>query len=112
MWGIVGLSPRYPTCIVEQAAAVALARQVHSYKAVRALAEQLLAQAVLDLDARQPQLPLTNTASPLTQQHELIRAPAEYAEFFDRLSAANSSLATSAGAEPCACGPATTSSHE
>ena len=98
MWGIVGLSPRYPTCIVEQAAAVALARQVHSYKAVRAMAEQLLAQAVLDLDARQPQLPLTNTASPLTQQHELIRAPAEYAEFFARLSAANTS--PSGGAEP------------
>ncbi len=89
MWGIVGLSPRYPTCIVEQAAAVALARQIHSYKAVRALSEQLLAQAVIDLDARQPQLPLTNTASALTQQHELIRAPAEYAEFFDRLAAAS-----------------------
>ena len=98
MWGIVGLSPRYPACIVEQAAAVALARQIHSYKAVRAMAEQLLAQAVIDLDARQPQLPLTNTASPLTQQHELIRAPAEYAEFFDRLSAANT--APSGGAEP------------
>jgi transposase len=83
MWGIVGLSPRYPSCILEHAAAVALARQVHSCKAVRALAEQLLAQAVIDLDALQPQLPLTNTASPLTQQHALIRAPAEYAEFFD-----------------------------
>ena len=91
MWGIVGLSPRYPTCILEQATAAALARQIHSYKAVRALSEQLLAQAVIDLDARQPQLPLT-------QQHELIRAPAEYAEFFDRLSAANT--APSGGAEP------------
>jgi hypothetical protein len=39
------------------------------------MAEQLLAQAVTDLDALQPQLPLT-------QQHELIRHPAEYAEFF------------------------------
>ena len=88
LWGIVGLSPRYPACILEQAAAVALARQIHSYKAVRALSEQLLAQAVIDLDARQPQLPLT-------QQHELIRAPAEYAEFFDRLAAANApTLAT------------------
>jgi hypothetical protein len=71
---------------------------MHSYKAVRAAAEQLLAQAVIDLDARQPQLPLTTTASALTQQHELIRAPAEYAEFFARLSAANS--APSGGAEP------------
>ena len=90
MWGIVGLSPRYPACILEQAAAAALARQMHSCKAVRAMAEQLLAQAVIDLDALQPQLPLT-------QQHELIRAPAEYAELFDRLSAANSfTLMTSA----------------
>jgi transposase len=91
MWGIVGLSPRYPACILEQAAALALARQSHSYKTVRALSEQLLAQAVLDLDARQPQLPLT-------QQHELIRPPAEYAEFFARISAANTSPAE--GTEP------------
>jgi len=98
MWGIVGLGPRYPACILEQAAAVALARQIHSYKAVRAMAEQLLAQAVIDLDARQPQLPLTTITSPLTQQHELIRAPAEYAEFFERIAVANSS--PSGGTEP------------
>jgi len=97
-WGIVGLGPRYPACILEQAAALALARQMHSYKAVRAAAEQLLAQAVIDLDARQPQLPLTTITSPLTQQHELIRAPAEYAEFFERIAVANSS--PSGGTEP------------
>jgi len=91
MWGIVGLSPRYPACILEQAAAVAVARQSHSYKTVRALAEQLLAQAVIDLDARQPQLALT-------QQHELIRPPTEYAEFFARIAAANTAAA--AGVEP------------
>lgn len=91
MWGIVGLSPRYPACILDQAAAVAVARQSHSYKTVRVLAEQLLAQAVIDLDARQPQLPLT-------QQHELIRPPAEYAEFFTRIATANTSPA--AGVEP------------
>ena len=91
MWGIVGLSPRYPAGILDQAAAVAVARQRHSYKTVRVLAEQLLAQAVIDLDARQPQLPLT-------QQHELIRPPAEYAEFFARIAAANTSPA--AGVEP------------
>jgi hypothetical protein len=62
------------------------------------MAEQLLAQAILDLDARQPQLPLTRTAAPLTQQHELIRATAEYAEFFARASAANTS--PTEGAEP------------
>jgi hypothetical protein len=63
MWGIV-----------EQAATVALARNVRSSKAVRVLAEQLLAQALARLEA--------DTAPPLTQQHELIREPTEYAEFF------------------------------
>jgi hypothetical protein len=103
MWGIVGLSPRYPACILEQATGVALAGQAHSCKAVRTLAEQLLAQAVIDLDARQPQLPLTNTASPLTQQHALIRVPAEYAEFFDRrVHDQYATTAASGEAEPCA----------
>jgi transposase len=84
MWGIVGLHPRYPACILEQAAAVALARQNQSYKALRATAEQLLAQTISALDALQPQLPLGMTSPPLTQQHELIRPTAEYAEFFHR----------------------------
>ena len=84
MWGIVGLHPRYPACILEQAAASALARHIHAYKAVRAIAEQLLAQAIARLDGTQPELPLGDAGSPLTQQHELIRDPAEYAAFFNR----------------------------
>jgi transposase len=84
MWGIVGLHPRYPACILEQAAAVAFARQNHSYKALRATAEQLLAQTITTLDVLQPQLPLALPSSSLTQQHELIRPTAEYAEFFRR----------------------------
>src|ERR1035438_3673845 len=43
-------------------------------KRVRVLAEQLLAQALACLEAA--------AAPPLTQQHELIREPTEYAEFF------------------------------
>jgi nucleotide-binding universal stress UspA family protein len=74
MWGIVALVPRLPARIVEQAATVALARHISSYKAVRVLAEQLLAQALARLEA--------DAAPPLTQQHELIREPTEYAEFF------------------------------
>ena len=84
MWGIVGLHPRYPACILEQAAASALARNIYSYKAVRASAEQLLAQAIARLDGSAPELPLIHAASPLTQQHELIRDSAEYAAFFNR----------------------------
>jgi hypothetical protein len=84
MWGIVGLGARYPASILEQAAAAALARHIRSYKAVRALADQLLGAAITRLDAQQPELALDHGASPLTQQHELIRPSTEYAEFFNR----------------------------
>ena len=84
MWGIVGLGARYPASILEQAAAAALARHLLSYKAVRALADQLLNAAITRLDAQQPELALLDGASPLTQQHELIRPSTEYAEFFNR----------------------------
>ncbi len=97
MWGIVALSPRYPAWIIEQAAAAALLRQVHSYKAVRALADQLLAAAISRLDAQQPQLALLDGASPLTQQHELIRQTTEYADFFN--SSARSQLPTEPSGE-------------
>jgi transposase len=79
MWGIVGLSVRYPASILEQAAAAALTRHIRSYKAVRAIADQLLATAIERLEALQPALPLAST---LTQQHELIRETSEYAKFF------------------------------
>jgi len=84
MWGIVGLYPRYPACVLEQAATTALARHLHSYKGLRAIADQLLAQVLARLDAPQGELALIHSAPALTQQHELIRAPAEYAEFFNR----------------------------
>jgi transposase len=84
MWGIVGLTPRYPPAIVEQAVATALARGLSSYKAVRSLAEQLLAHAIAHIDPDQLSLSLPGAALALTQQHELIRDPAEYAEFFAR----------------------------
>jgi transposase len=74
MWGIVALVPRFPVSIVEQAATFAIARQVRSSKAVRAIAEKLLSQAIARLEAE--------PAAPLTQQHELIREPTEYAQFF------------------------------
>ena len=76
MWGIVALVPRFPVSIVEQAATAAIARHISSSKAVRAIAEQLLAKAIARLDAESP--------PPLTQQHKLIREPSEYAGFFDQ----------------------------
>ena len=78
MWAIVGLVPRFPARLVEQAVETAIAREHHSAKAVRAIAEQLLETALAQLE-EQP----AAAAPPLTQQHELIRTPTLYAEFFD-----------------------------
>ncbi len=77
MWGIVRLVPRFPARIIEQAVETALAREHYSVKAIRAIAEQLLQKAVAALEEQ----PIS--ATPLTQQHELIREPALYAEFFN-----------------------------
>jgi len=82
MWGIVGLIGRYPAWILEQACAAALARHLRSYKAVRAIADQLLAQVLTRLDGRQAELPLDSPTPLLTQEHELIRNVTVYAEFF------------------------------
>ena len=79
LWGIVGLSKRYPASILEQAAAVALTQPIRSYKAVRAIADQLLTSAIDRLNAVQLELPLD---AALTQQHTLIRESTEYAQFF------------------------------
>jgi transposase len=76
MWGIVALVPRFPASLIEEAAIKALARKVSSAKAVRAIAEQLLARVLKQLAH----------PAPLTQQHELIRQPAEYADFFNHAS--------------------------
>jgi transposase len=100
MWGIVGLHPRYPACVLEQAAAAVLGRQNYSYKAVRLAAEQLLAQTITALDTLQPQLPLSIPDSPLTQQHELIRPTAEYAEFFQRHADNAAATATTSTEQP------------
>ena len=88
MWGIVGLSPRYPAWIIEQACATALTRQITSYKSVRGIAEQLLAQVATRLDARQGELSLDSPTPLLTQEHELIRDLTEYAAFFKRCASA------------------------
>lgn len=85
MWGIIGLTSRYPNCVIEQAASIALARHIRSYKGVRAIAEQLLAGAITQIDTRQGELSFDAPATPpLTQEHALIRNPTEYAEFFAR----------------------------
>lgn len=84
MWGIVGLRARYPAVLLEQACAVALQRHTHSYKSVRAIAEQLLSAAIARIDAASSADGAAPNAPALTQQHELIRETTVYAEFFDR----------------------------
>jgi transposase len=76
MWGIVGLAKKYPARLVEQACDQALRNHVYRYKQVRAIVERLFEQALERLD-QAPQLAL-----PLTQDHPLIRPPAEYGELF------------------------------
>lgn len=86
MWGIVGLAARYPAWILERACAAASASNP-SYKRVRALADQLLAQTAMQLDPLQAELPLD--APTLTQTHELIRELDDYAAFFQRCVSTN-----------------------
>lgn len=76
LWGVVGLVPRYPASIVEEASALAAAHGVTTARGVRAIAEQRIKAAVAAMTAA--------PAPPLTQQHELIRDTTEYAEFFQR----------------------------
>ena len=83
MWGIVGLSGRYPAWLLDQACAAALAQQIQSYKAVRAIAERLLAQVLTRLDGRQEELLLDSPTPLLTQEHALIRDVNVYATFFE-----------------------------
>ncbi|RWX60630.1 IS21 family transposase, partial [Mesorhizobium sp. M2A.F.Ca.ET.039.01.1.1] len=78
MWGIVGLSRKYPTRLVEQACAHAISNGIYRYRHVRATVERLFEHALEQVEeAPQP-------ASQLTQDHPLIRAPAEYGDLFSR----------------------------
>ncbi len=103
LWGIVGLSGRYPAWILEQACAAALAQQIQSYKAVRTIADRLLAQVVTRLDGRQEELLLDSPTPLLTQEHALIRDVTEYAAFFQHCVG---------GAAPQPAVPTMTSGHE
>lgn len=78
MWGIVGLSRKYPARLVEQACAHAISNRIYRYKHVRATVERLFEQALEQVEAA-PQLAL-----PLTQDHPLIRSATEYGDLFSR----------------------------
>ena len=80
MWGILGVSGKYPASIVEQACKHALALNIRTSKEVRLIADQLFEGAL----ARLNQAESTGTTSHLTQQHPLIRPTQEYADLFNR----------------------------
>ena len=96
LWGIVGLAKRYPAWILEQACAQVQNQALPSYKVIRALADQFLAQMAERLDPRQADLALE--VPTLTQTHELIRDVTEYGAFFQR--ASGQADATTADAAP------------
>ena len=92
LWGIVGLTKRYPAVCIDNACAQALAQGVYSYNHVKALAERLFADAMAAMHEAS-----TNShgeggggggasdpvgEDPLAQQHELIRQADEYADLF------------------------------
>ncbi|MER8589825.1 hypothetical protein NKH19_32485 [Mesorhizobium sp. M1338] len=78
LWGIVVLGRKYPTRLVEQACAHAISNGIFRCKHVRPTVERLFEQALQQVEeGPQP-------ASQLTQDHPLIRAPAEYGDLFSR----------------------------
>jgi len=103
MWGIVGLSKRYPARIIEQACCEALERGPLTAKNVRLLADKFLSEAIEKInagDASPKSQGHEATTASLTQAHALIRDSNEYANFFDQCTHAHKieiSPATTAG---------------
>ncbi len=106
LWGIVGLTKRYPAQCINTACAQALEQGVYSYKRVQALSERLFASAMAALDdganhevnnGSQSQAGANVLGANLAQQHELIRQADEYADLFTHAAlAASAALAKAA----------------
>jgi transposase len=106
LWGIVGLTKRYPAQCINTACAQALEQGVYSYKRVQALSERLFASAMAALDdganheannGSQAQAGANDLGANLAQQHELIRQADEYADLFTHAAlAASAALAKAA----------------
>ena len=93
LWGIVGLTRRFPASCVDAACAQALGQGVYSYKRVLALTEALFAKAMAAIEAAASGTPVTGTNA-LTQQHALIRDADEYADLFAHAAAGTDTEAT------------------
>jgi transposase len=87
LWGILGVSKKYPPLIVERACAIALARNIRSSKEVGAIADGVFEEALAHVEAHglaHPGFPSAGTTPWLTQQDPLIREASEYEDFFNR----------------------------
>lgn len=76
MRGILALTKRHSAKIIEEAARIALDRRVRSSGTVKRLVENLEKEANAANEEKQLLLP------ELTQSHDLIRDPLDYAKFF------------------------------
>jgi hypothetical protein len=87
LWGIVHLADRHPRQMVNAACAQALDDGVYSYRHVKAITEQRVAQALERLNGADhaggadSADGASDPASPM-QAHHLIRSPQEYGELF------------------------------
>ena len=86
LWGIVALGRIYPHRLVNSACERALSDGTYSYKHVKVITEQLVADALAAIDSS-PQTAPVQSELPLTQEHHLIRCPDEYADLFAQCSA-------------------------
>lgn len=91
LWGIVHLADRYPRQMVNAACAQALDDGVYSYRHVKAITEQQVAQALSRLERTAP---APDPSGP-TQAHDLIRSPQEYGELFAMAAAGATTTADS-----------------
>ena len=86
LWGIVGLVRRYPRRLIEAACARAMREGVYSYAHVKTLTEQLMEEALVLLDAPNPDAHDAHdgheASAVLTQSHALIRTGDDYADLF------------------------------
>jgi transposase len=98
LWGIVKLSDRYPRRLVDMACARAMEEGVQSYKRIKALTEELVAQALAAIDGatcaaeNEPIAAARAMPTALTQQHTLIRDASAYGDLFTRLAAAHTDV--------------------
>lgn len=85
LWGIVHLADRHPRQIVNAACAQALEDGLYSYRHVKAITEERLAQALQRLEEASPGVQAGEL--PPTQTHDLIRDSEEYGELFAQAAA-------------------------